>query len=114
VRTVLTLAALPLLAAAAWAGDDPPAANPPPARAADLADPVPLHADGKLIDHGPAWGHCGPTFADVDGDGLADLVVGDFSGQFTVYRNTGTATGPKFATGQLLKAGGEVAKVPIY
>src|SRR5262249_27404407 len=106
--------ALPLLAAVALPADDPPAAGPPPKLAADLAEPVPLFADGKIIDHGSAWGHCGPTFADVDGDGLPDLVVGDFSGTFTVYRNVGTVKQPKFAAGQPLMAGGEVAKVPIY
>ena len=41
-------------------------------------------------------------------------VVGDFSGTFTVYRNIGTAKEPKYAAGEKLKAGGALAKVPIY
>ena len=105
---VYLLLPLPLLLAVA----SPQAATP--GRAADLAEPVPLRADGKLIDHGAVWGHCGPTIADVDGDGLPDLVVGDFGGTFTVYRNIGTRNAPKYAAGKPLMAGGVEAKVPIY
>ena len=113
-RFLPLLALLPLLAVALPAAGPPPGDDPPARLAADLAEPVPLTADGKVIDHGAAWGHCGPTVFDVDGDGLADLVVGDFSGQFTVYRNVGSARQPRYAAGQLLRAGGEVAKVPVY
>src|SRR5438552_400818 len=52
--------------------------------------PVRLAAVDGVIDSGAAWGHCGPWVADVDGDGVNDLVVGDFSGLFRYYRNTGT------------------------
>ena len=76
--------------------------------------PVRIEADGKPIDHGAAWGHCGPTLHDLDGDGLADLVVGDFSGTFTVYKNVGTRQQPRFARGARLNAGGEPAHVPVY
>jgi Secretion system C-terminal sorting domain/FG-GAP-like repeat len=46
-----------------------------------------------------------PTFADIDGDGLQDMIIGndtyflpsgDNSGQLFYYRNTGTATKPRF------------------
>jgi hypothetical protein len=37
-----------------------------------------------------------PTFHDVDGDGLPDLIVGREEGGMVVYRNTGTATAPGF------------------
>ncbi|MFO0852717.1 MAG: hypothetical protein U0871_29765 [Gemmataceae bacterium] len=86
------------------------AADPP----AVFEKPVRLTAVGKPIDHGAAWGHAGPWVADADGDGVPDLVVGDFSGLFTVYRNTGTAAKPVYAAGAKLKAGGVDAKVPIY
>ncbi len=76
--------------------------------------PVRLEAAGGVIDHGPAWGHAGPWVVDVDGDGVKDLVVGDFSGFFTVYRNTGTDAKPVYAEGVKLKAGGVDAQVPIY
>ena len=35
-----------------------------------------------------------PTFADIDGDGLLDLVVGEFIGTLRYYENTGTASDP--------------------
>jgi len=76
--------------------------------------PVPLEADGKVIDTGAAWGHSGPCLADVDGDSVRDLVVGDFSGRFRVYRNLGRDDRPKFGPETYLMAGGTLAKVPIY
>ena len=50
----------------------------------------------------------------MDGDGLRDLVVGDFSGLFHVYRNQGTNRAPRYAAAVNLQAGGTDAKVPIY
>jgi len=76
--------------------------------------PVRLKAAGAPIDTGPQWAHSGPCFHDVDRDGRRDLLVGDFSGQFRLYRNLGTDQQPKFAEGEWLMAGAEVAKVPIY
>jgi len=38
-----------------------------------------------------------PTFADVNGDGKPDLVVGNELGQVFYYENTGTRTDPRFA-----------------
>jgi Ca2+-binding RTX toxin-like protein len=37
-----------------------------------------------------------PTFADLDGDGDLDAIVGDFNGDFSYFRNTGTAAAPTF------------------
>jgi hypothetical protein len=99
-----------LVFAIALAGDD--AVAPP--KQAWFAPPVRLNAGGKPIEHGAAWGHCGPTLHDMDGDGVDDLVVGDFSGNFTVYRNAGSAKAPEFTSGVLLKAGGADAHVPVY
>ncbi len=76
--------------------------------------PVRLTADGQVIDHGPSWGHTSPWLVDVDGDGIHDLVVGDFSGHFRVYHNEGTEKQPRYAKGVNLKAGGVDAQVPIY
>jgi hypothetical protein len=79
-----------------------------------LGNPVRLKATGKDIDSGPHWAHSGPCLHDVDGDGKRDLLVGDYSGLFRLYRNVGTEKEPDYAAAEVLKAGGEDAKVPIY
>jgi len=76
--------------------------------------PVRLTAEDGVIDSGPGWGHSGPWIADVDGDGVKDLVVGDFTGLFQFYKNVGTNQKPRYALPVKLRAGDEVAKVPIY
>ena len=76
--------------------------------------PVRLMAADGAIDSGSSWGHSGPWVADVDGDGINDLVVGDFSGLFRFYRNIGTNREPRYAKAVNLQAGGIDAKVRIY
>ncbi|MFO0912063.1 MAG: VCBS repeat-containing protein [Pirellulales bacterium] len=76
--------------------------------------PVRLSSDGKFIDTGKAWGHCAPCVVDIDGDGLEDLIVGDFSGKFRVHRNVGSAQKPSYEDQGLIQAGDKVASVNIY
>ena len=100
-RTVLGCAAATLLAAAAVRAQLSP----------ELAKPVRLEADGKPIDVVQHLGHAGPLFADVDGDGKAELLVGTFKGNVRVFANTGDVTAPRLADRGLLQAGGKDAFV---
>lgn len=76
--------------------------------------PVRITADGKPIDTGAAWGHSSPAFEDMNGDGAKDLVLGDFSGKFQVYRNEVTNGGFQFGKSKTLQAGSKDAEVWIY
>lgn len=86
-----------------------------PARRADESFETPrrLLADGAIIDSGPSWGHSGPCVFDVDGDGRRDLLVGDFSGLFRLFRNEGTDHAPRYLAPVDLRAGDSEAKVPM-
>ncbi|MBI2922205.1 MAG: VCBS repeat-containing protein [Planctomycetes bacterium] len=55
-------------------------------------------------------GYASPCWADMDGDGRKDLVVGQFAGgKMKVYRNLGEG---KLAEGKWLEAEGKTAEVP--
>jgi hypothetical protein len=62
----------------------------------------PVHVDSP--------GFAAPCWADLDGDGKKDLLVGQFNdGKIKVYKGQGDGT---LAEGSWLKAGGEIAQVP--
>ena len=82
-----------------------------PALSAELAAPVRLEADGKAID--TETGHAAPFVADIDGDGVQDLLVGQFGkGALWIYCNVGTNARPKLAAGVKFKDGKEGGCVP--
>jgi hypothetical protein len=77
----------------------------------DLEPPVRLEAAGKPID--TEIGHASPLVCDFDGDGVQDLLVGQFGdGQLWIYHNEGTNTQPKLAAGVKFKDGQEDGRVP--
>ena len=77
----------------------------------ELAEPVRLEAAGKPID--TEIGHAAPFVYDFDGDGLKDLLVGQFGeGLLRIYRNEGTNSEPKLAAGVKFKEGKEDGRVP--
>lgn len=84
-----------------------PAAEP----ARELAPPVRLTAAGQPID--TEIGHAAPFVGDFDGDGVKDLLVGQFGGGILwVYRNEGTNAQPKLAKGVKFKDGKADGRVP--
>jgi hypothetical protein len=86
----------------------PPAAESP---ARELAPPVRIEAAGKPID--TAVGHAAPFVGDFDGDGVRDLLVGQFGdGLLWVFRNEGANARPKLAAGVKFQAGGQDGRVP--
>lgn len=82
----------------------------------ELANPVRLMADGEFIDIGKLSNvaHAGPCIADIDGDGDRDLLVGDFPGNFWVFKNQGDDNAPRYTSAGKLQAGGVDAKTPVY
>ena len=77
----------------------------------ELAEPVRLEAAGKPVD--TEIGHAAPFVCDFDGDGLKDLLVGQFGeGLLRIYRNEGTNSEPELAAGMKFKEGKEDGRVP--
>ena len=58
-------------------------------------DPKWTLADTALVTI-PRGSNTVPALADIDGDGLIDLVIGTASGRMLLYRNAGTKVSPKF------------------
>jgi hypothetical protein len=79
------------------------------ASAAEFQPPVRLEADGTAVRvESPGW--AAPCWADIDGDGKKDLLVGQFNqGKIRVYKNLG---GGKLAAGAWLQADGIDAEIP--
>jgi hypothetical protein len=86
-----------------------------PALAADsgeLLPPVPIPVDGRPLDV-EREGHAAPFVGDFDGDGVRDLLVGQyFEGRLRVYRNTGTNARPRFESYTWFEVGGQPGRVP--
>ena len=77
--------------------------------AADFRPAVQLKA-GKEVVRVESPGYAAPCWADIDGDGKKDLLVGQFAGgKIRFYKNLGRG---KLAEPSWLKAGGKVAQVP--
>jgi hypothetical protein len=79
----------------------------------ELRPPIHALAAGKPLDV-EHQGHAAPFFGDFDGDGLPDLLVGQFQeGWLRVYRNAGSRGAPKFEAHTYFTAGGERGRVPV-
>lgn len=77
----------------------------------EFLPPVRIKAGGKPID--TDVGHAAPFVADFDGDGVRDLLVGQFGdGILWIFRNEGTNAAPKLAAGVKFKEGSRDGRVP--
>ena len=91
-----------LLGLALLGGDEPPG---------ELLPPVRLEAGGRPID--TDVGHAAPFVGDWDGDGVQDLLVGQFGGGVLwIFENEGTNARPELAAGKKFKDGEEDGTVP--
>ena len=106
------------------------------AQSSYLLPPQRVLAAGKPID--VTTGHAAPYVLDFDGDGVRDLLVGEFgdgdfpveqlparleqgwkqpdafaNGRVRIYKNHGTDAEPRFQDFVYLQAGGATATVPI-
>lgn len=59
-----------------------------------------IEAGGRIID---TYGAPNPCVADFDGDGLNDIICGEFVDGLTWFRNVGTKSKPRFAAGRQMK-----------
>ncbi|MHC4134390.1 MAG: FG-GAP repeat domain-containing protein [Planctomycetota bacterium] len=80
-------------------------------RSNELEKPIRLKAGDAIIDTGAHTAHAGPLFADYDGDGLPDLLVGNLRGHIQLYRNVGTRKAPKFEDKGLLEVDGKPVRI---
>ncbi|HEX8522495.1 MAG TPA: hypothetical protein VF669_09590 [Tepidisphaeraceae bacterium] len=87
-----------------------PATQPSAGLDPELLSPTKLTSARGDVD--AEGGYAAPAFGDVDGDGVKDLLVGQFKdGSCKVYKNVGTNEKPNFAKWVWLKAQGDYAHV---
>ena len=79
------------------------------AGAVEFAAPVRMQAGGEPV-RVERPGYAAPCWADIDGDGKKDLLVGQFNGgKIRVFKNRGDA---KLDAGDWLQVDGKAAEVP--
>ena len=78
----------------------------------DLERPIQVMAGGQPIDVGHS-GLAAPCYADLDGRGVKDLLVGEGDeGRLRIYHNCGSSARPQFKEYSWFKVGAELGRVP--
>lgn len=81
----------------------------------DTSEPLQDGGADERVNQYNKQGHAGPALADVDGNGIRDLVVGTYSGQFRFHKNMGTNEEPRFSERYTwLQSGDRPAAVSIW
>jgi hypothetical protein len=93
--------------------DDPRQKPKPVSAGFEFEEPFRVEADGQPIAV-ESPGYAAPTMVDLDGDGVPDLVVGQFrEGNLQFFRNLASKTEtPRFAAGEWLMTEDQRAVVP--
>ena len=79
--------------------------------ATELSEPTLIKVGNEPID--VDMGYAAPYYVDFDGDGIRDLLVGQFGdGKLVIYRNTGTDSEPVFSDFYYFQAAGADGTVP--
>ena len=73
--------------------------------------PIPLEINGKIIDF--QCPNVAPVCYDLNKDGLNDLIVGTYYGEFKYFENTGTNEKPLYKEPTFLKINGNIITVPM-
>jgi hypothetical protein len=68
----------------------------PSATASGRERPIEFEPPEVILD-GSEYGRLYPAFADIDGDGKIDMLVGNWLGRLLVFRNKGTNARPVYA-----------------
>ncbi len=80
------------------------------ADAPTFAAPVHVLANGVPL---TVSAHAAPSVVDWDGDGVKDLLVGQYTGgNIRLYINSGTNSSPVFTTYSYMQADGSIIQLP--